>query len=70
MLTLAFQGEFLTLAQAVKLAGLADSGGQAKNLVRAGVVLVNDAVETKPGRKLHFGDRLRVLDGDEWTLVR
>src|SRR5260221_9378171 len=53
MTTLQLRGEHITLAQALKAAGLADSGGQAKHLVRAGTVTVNGARETQPGRKLH-----------------
>jgi len=70
MNSLPLRDEHITLAQALKLAGLAGSGGQAKHLVRSGVVKVNDVAETQPGRKLVAGDRLRVLDGDEWILVR
>ena len=43
------RGEPITLAQAVKLAGLADTGGQAKLLVRAGQVRVNGSLEERPG---------------------
>src|SRR5947208_952617 len=52
---LTLRGESITLAQAVKAAGLADSGGQAKHLVRGGTVTVNGAVETRPGRQLAAG---------------
>ena len=52
------RGEFITLAQAVKAAGLADTGGQAKILVREGDVRVNGDAENRPGRKLREGDRL------------
>jgi ribosome-associated protein len=68
MPTLALRGEHITLAQAIKAAGLADSGGQAKHVVREGKVNVNDQVVTQPGRKLIAGDRFRVTDGDEWTV--
>jgi ribosome-associated protein len=70
MNNLSLRGEHITLAQAVKAAGFADSGGQAKFLVREGGVTVNDAVETKPGRKLVAGDRFRVQDGDECIISR
>ena len=65
---LSLRSESITLAQAVKAAGLADSGGQAKHLVRTGVVRVNDVVETRPGRKLVRGDRFQVGDADTWAL--
>lgn len=62
------RGDHITLAQALKVAGLAESGGQAKQVVRSGVVRVNDVVETQPGRKLHAGDRFRVQEDREWTV--
>jgi ribosome-associated protein len=70
MTTLLLRGEHITLAQAIKAAGLADSGGQAKQLVRSGAVTVNGTVDTQPGRKLHAGDRFRVAEGDEWLVSR
>lgn len=70
MTTLSLQGDHITLAQAVKAAGLAGSGGEAKHLVRGGTVTVNGAVETQPGRKLYPGDRFRLAEGDEWTVSR
>jgi ribosome-associated protein len=70
MRSLPLSDEHITLARALKLARLADSGGQAKNLVRSGLVTVNDAPESQPGRKLYPGDRFRVHEGEEWILVR
>lgn len=61
-------GEHITLAQAVKAVGLAGSGGQAKQLIRAGQVQVNGAVETQPGRKLVVGDRVAVAGETEFTI--
>lgn len=52
----------ITLAQFLKLVQAADTGGQAKQLVRSGAVQVNGAVETRPGRKLAPGDRVRIGD--------
>jgi ribosome-associated protein len=69
MPTLPLRGGHVTLAQAVKAAGFADSGGQAKHLVRGGTVTVNGAVVTQPGRKLVAGDRFRVGDEPEWTVT-
>jgi ribosome-associated protein len=69
MPTLTLRGDHITLAQAVKAAGFADSGGQAKRLVREGGVTVNGAPATQPGRKLAAGDRFRVGDQPEWTVT-
>ena len=70
MSTLSLHGDHITLAQALKAAGLADTGGQAKHLVREGRVTVNGHVEEQPGRKLFPGDRFCVQDGAEWTISR
>jgi ribosome-associated protein len=50
----------MTLGQFVKAAGLVGTGGEAKRLVCAGLVRVNDAVETRRGRKLALGDKVEV----------
>lgn len=70
MTTLTIHTEHITLATALKVAGLADTGGQAKMLVRSGLVTVNDEVETRPGRKLHPGDRFHVENGADCTIGR
>ena len=40
----------------LKLKGIAGTGGQAKNVIRSGDVVVNGAVETRNRRKLNSGD--------------
>jgi ribosome-associated protein len=66
--TLTLRGDHITLAQAVKAVGLADTGGQAKILVREGGFTVNGVPETQPGRKLRAGDRFGVAGGGQWTI--
>lgn len=56
MKDLVIRTEYIQLDQALKLAGLAGSGGEAKMAVQDGSVSVNGAVETRRGRKLHPGD--------------
>lgn len=68
MTALTLRGEHITLARALKAAGLAGSGGEAKQLVRAGAVTVNGVVEIQPGRKLVAGDRFQAAGGPEWTV--
>jgi ribosome-associated protein len=67
MTALPLRGEYITLSQALKAVGLADSGGQAKHLVRSGDIRVNGSIETQPGRKLYPGDCFRA-GGDEWII--
>ena len=59
----AIEGEMIRLGQLLKLSGLADSGGEARELVTEGVVRVNGEVETRRGRRLHRGDIVEV-DGE------
>jgi ribosome-associated protein len=48
--------ETIRLGQLLKLAGLADSGAEARELVLDGAARVNGEVETRRGRQLHRGD--------------
>lgn len=52
--------EPIRLGQFLKLAGLAEDGGQAKGLLEAGDVLVNGRVETRRGAQLRGGDVVAV----------
>lgn len=52
----------IRLGQFLKLAELADTGSEAKDLVASGSVVVNDEVETRRGRQLADGDMVRVGD--------
>jgi ribosome-associated protein len=49
----------IRLGQLLKLSGLAESGADAKGLLAAGLVTVNDEVETRRGRQLEAGDVIR-----------
>jgi len=55
---LSFSGEYITLGALLKYGGLADSGADAKEMIRRGDVLVNGAVCTMRGKKLSEGDRI------------
>ena len=48
--------ETIRLGQLLKLAGLADSGAEARELVQEGAARVNGEVETRRGRQLRRGD--------------
>ena len=52
----------IRLGQFLKLAELAETGAEAKDLIAAGSVVVNDEVETRRGRQLSDGDVVRVND--------
>ena len=48
--------EFIKLGQALKVAGLVDSGVTAKLVIKDGLVTVNGEVEYQRGKKLVDGD--------------
>lgn len=48
--------EYIALCDLLKIAGLADSGGQAKMLIAAGNVLRNGEVETRKTAKIRGGE--------------
>ena len=60
MRDLPIRGDGIRLGQALKLSGLAESGGEARALVEDGAVTVNGEVETRRGRQLRDGDVVAV----------
>jgi ribosome-associated protein len=57
----------IELCAFIKFAGLAGSGGEAKQMVADGRVLLNGAVETRKRKQLAAGDRVTV--GGETLVV-
>ncbi|MBZ8177423.1 RNA-binding protein [Corynebacterium poyangense] len=55
-------GESIKLGQFLKLANLAETGGEAKELIASGLIRVNGETETRRGRSLHLGDVVAVID--------
>lgn len=56
METLQLRDEFIKLGQALKAAGLSESGVDAKLAIQDGFVKVNGEKEERRGRKLYDGD--------------
>lgn len=50
--------DFITLQQLLKFSGMFDTCGMAKNVILNGLVLVNDNVCIKRGKKLYHGDKV------------
>ena len=66
------RGHTIRLGQLLKLAGIVDSGAEARELLATERVLVNGEPESRRGRQLHPGDEveagdqtLRVTAGDD-----
>jgi ribosome-associated protein len=54
------RGDTIRLGQLLKLAGVVGSGGDARELLASGDVLVNGEQEERRGRQLHPGDVVAV----------
>lgn len=61
--------EYIKLGQALKAAGLVDSGVDAKNEIVDGKVKVNGVTEIQRGKKLHEGDIVD-FDGEQIQIIK
>ncbi|NLN64612.1 MAG: RNA-binding S4 domain-containing protein [Clostridiaceae bacterium] len=55
---------YIKLDQFLKLANVCGSGGEAKEIIQRGCIYVNDRIETRRGKKLIDGDRIRINHED------
>ena len=61
--------EYIKLGQALKAAGLCESGVDAKYAIEDGLVKVNGEVDDRRGRKVYEGDIVS-YDGKEIKVIR
>lgn len=59
--------DYIKLGQALKLAGLVESGVDAKVAIQGGLVKVNGRVETQRGKKLVENDEVS-FDGNSFVI--
>lgn len=59
---IAIKTEFIKLDQLLKHAAVASTGGEAKAMIKDGMVLLNGEVVTQRGKKIYPGDHLKVLE--------
>ena len=60
MRAVTIRDDSIRLGQFLKLAGMVDSGSEAKLLLEDEKVQVNDVIETRRGRRLRSGDKVAV----------
>lgn len=60
-ITFELNGEFIELCNLLKLAGLANSGGQGKLMVSDGIVQVDGNIETRRTAKIRAGQVVECL---------
>ncbi len=64
-MTVEIKTEFIKLDSLLKFAGIAETGGFAKEMVQNGDVKVNGEICTMRGKKIRNGDNIEVnLDGN------
>ena len=64
MVKIKLREDFIKLGQALKAAGLVESGVDAKFVIQDGLVKVNGSIETQRGKKLVAGDIVE-FDGEQ-----
>lgn len=69
MQVIKLRDDFIKLGQAIKAAGLVESGVEAKIVIQDGEVKVNGAVETQRGKKL-IGGEIISYNGEEVKIER
>lgn len=52
--------EYITLQQFLKFSGIAQTGGEAKILVKEKEIFVNGEPENRRGKKLYPGDEVKI----------
>ena len=60
--------EFIKLDQLLKFCGICFDGVEAKNVIKSGIVFVNDEKEIRRGRKIYRDDKI-TLKNDEEDIV-
>jgi len=68
LLEIKIDTEFIKLDQFLKFTGLVNTGGEAKNIIMEGRVMVNGEVERARGKKLRVDDIVE-LDGRKYKIV-
>ncbi len=69
MKPIGIRGDFISLGQFLKFAGIAETGGDARAMLDDGEVQVNGDSENRRGRKL-YPDDVVVVFGDEFVVTR
>lgn len=69
MLTIKLRDEYIKLGQALKAAGLCESGVDAKLVIQDGLVKVNGEIETQRGKKLYDKDEVS-FDGETIKITK
>lgn len=62
--------DYITLGQLLKVAGIIQTGGEAKYFLNSTKVAVNDQPESRRGKKLREGDQIKIAGTGEFLITR
>ncbi|MDR3588726.1 MAG: RNA-binding S4 domain-containing protein [Negativicutes bacterium] len=66
---ISIHSETIQLDQLMKWAGIAESGGQVKTWIDAGIILVNNNIVTERRKKIQPGDIVEIKGSGVWKVV-
>lgn len=66
--TIKINTDFIQLQSFLKFKGIAETGGQAKEFIQDGIILVNNEICTARGKKLRNGDVVTAFAVD-YTII-
>jgi ribosome-associated protein len=61
--------EIIKLDQFLKFAGIVQTGGQSKIIIKDGLVMVNGEVVRERGKKIKKGDIIEIKDIDSFVVI-
>jgi ribosome-associated protein len=60
--TFKLKAEYIELVKLIKLLGIAETGGHAKNMIDDGEVMLNGMIESRKRAKLRPGDKVEMAE--------
>lgn len=61
--------DIIKLNQLLKFAGIAQTGGESKNIINMGMVLVNGKIVKERGKKIKKGDIIEIKDIEKLIVI-
>ena len=69
MKQISIETEYIKLDQFLKLAGVVQTGGQAKLLISEGIIIVNKEIVMQRGKKIRKNDIIEIKDYGSFVVI-
>ncbi len=69
MKQISIETEYIKLDQFLKLAGVVQTGGQAKILISEGIIIVNKEIVMQRGKKIRKNDIIEIKDYGSFVVI-